>query len=162
MPLAATLGATGGMSMTFLDLRVGFGLPVISFLVLSLGLVVNRMFVRRFLHHLGVVLCWFQVTHHCGANLHEEGYCKDGYKNDPNVPHAVNIVAFMCYWLMTSVAFCVMEVDRINSITAMSESEELQRGYQGRVSACSDTSSTSKMIGKQIWVIHTVVGNYLF
>ena len=161
MPLAAILGATGGMSMTFLDLRTGYGLVLLSFLVIGLSLVLNSVLFRRFLHLFGVVLCWLQVTHHCGANLHDEGYCIYGYEKDPQVPHAVNMVAFICYWLMTFVAFCVMEVDRINSITAMSESEELRQGYQGRVSACSGTSAPPKMTRKQFGDLYMHLYSYI-
>ena len=35
--------------------------------------------------------------------------------------------------LAIPIAFCIMEVDRVNGITAMSEAEELQQGYQGKV-----------------------------
>ena len=39
----------------------------------------------------------------------------------------------VCYWLNISLAFCFMEVDRIQAKSTVLEAKELQQGYRGEV-----------------------------
>ena len=39
----------------------------------------------------------------------------------------------VCYWLNISLAFCFMEVDRIQARSTVLEAKELQQGYRGEV-----------------------------
>ena len=39
----------------------------------------------------------------------------------------------VCYWLNISLAFCFMEVDRIQARSTVLEAKELQHGYRGEV-----------------------------
>ena len=56
-------------------------------------------------------------------------YNQPGYYRDEGIPRTVLRMVHRCYWLLASVAFCVMEVDRINWISTVSEAEELRQGY---------------------------------
>ena len=158
MPLAAALGATIGISATFLEMGVSYALPTLTFFVIGLSLVTNNNLFRRVMHLVGVVLCWIQATHHCGASLNDKGFCIFLFKKDPKVPHAVNSVVHMSYFLMTSAVFCVMEVDRINSISAVSEAEELRQGYQGSIqyAKCSQKADSESILGEIGDQVHRV------
>eukprot|EP00435_Cladocopium_sp_Y103_P027285 s2727_g6.t1 len=106
------------------------------------------------MHLLGEMLCWIQVTHSF-VNFFDI-YSAEEYPNkDKGVPHKVTQVLHLSYWVMTSLAFCVMEVDRINARSAVSEAEELRQGYQGSIqyAKCSreeDAASIRREIGSQV------------
>ena len=109
---------------------------MLIFLLIGLSLVANKNCLRRVMHLLGVGLCCLQVSHqygYYGTSSGGRGYQSYWHLKYPNLPHAVSFAIPLCSWLLVSVAFCVMEVDRINGISAVSEAEDLQKGYQGQV-----------------------------
>ncbi|CAJ1358880.1 unnamed protein product [Effrenium voratum] len=71
------------------------------------------------------------------------------------LPSHVSRMLCACYWLMTSGTFCVMEVDRVNAKSAVSEAKDLRRNYQGSVqyATCSqeaDIVSIRREIGHNV------------
>ena len=88
------------------------------------------------------VVSSFFCVFHAGMSIAEElrilfpwiafrqpGEYAENYYQGEGAPHKVIRLVRRCYWLLTSVAFCVFEVDRINGRATVSEAEELRRGY---------------------------------
>ena len=55
------------------------------------------------------------------------------YTRQEGVSPEMNYALHVCYWLNISLAFCFMEVDRIQAKSTVLEAKELQQGYQGEV-----------------------------
>ena len=122
--LAAIFGAATGIMATFLEFRQTFIVPALTVLVCGLSLVISNDLLRRVLHFVGVMLCWTCMMHNFGGVFGE--FVEDYYK-DEGVPLTVIRLMHRFYWLLTSVAFWVMEVDRINGRSMVSEAEELRQ-----------------------------------
>ncbi|CAL1139553.1 unnamed protein product [Cladocopium goreaui] len=154
MALAAIFGASVGIVATLLNLGQTYGVPALACLVVGSSLVIHDDVCRRVMHLLGEILCWTQVTH--GFVNFFDLYSAEEYPDkDKAVPHKVTQVLHLSYWVMTSLAFCVMEVDRINARSAVSEAEELRQGYQGSIqyakcSQAADAASIRREIGTQV------------
>ena len=145
MVVAASLGGFLGTIATLAKAGRPSGVPVISILVCGLSLVVDNDAFRQFMNLLGQMFSWIQVTH-------SRYFFYSRYKG---IPEEVTHVVHVCYWLMSSIVFCVMEVDRINSTSTRSEEEELRQGYQGSIQSakCSqeaDAASIRTEIGDKV------------
>eukprot|EP00435_Cladocopium_sp_Y103_P057812 s529_g20.t1 len=156
MALAAIFGASVGLMATYLNLGQIHGVPALGCLVVGSSLVIYDDVCRRVLHLLGEILCWIQVTHIYSFVKFLHLYSAEEYLNqDRAVPRQFTQVLHVSYWVMTSLAFCVMEVDRINARSAVSEAEELRQGYQGSIqyakcSQAADAASIRREIGGQV------------
>ena len=147
MVVAASLGGFLGTIATLVKAgRPPSQVPAISILVCGfLGLVVDNDAFRQFMNLLGQMFSWIQVTH-------SRYFFYSRYKG---IPEEVTHVVHVYYWLMSSIVFCVMEVDRINSSSTRSEEEELRQGYQGSIESakCSqeaDAASIRTEIGDKV------------
>ena len=126
--LAAMFGAAIGIMATFLEFRQTFIAPALTIVVCGFSLVISNDLLRRVLHFVGVILCWTCVMHNFGGVF---GEFVGNYYKDEGVPLAVIRTVHRFYWLLTSLAFWVMEVDRINGRSMVSdpEAEELRQGH---------------------------------
>ena len=145
MVVAASLGGLLGTIATLVKAGRSSGVPAVSILVCGLSLVVDNDTFRQVMNLLGQMFSWIQVTH-------ARYFFYSRYKG---IPEEVTHVVHMCYWLMSSIVFCVMEVDRINSRSTRSEEEELRQGYQGSIQSakCSqeaDAASIRTEIGDKV------------
>eukprot|EP00434_Breviolum_minutum_P025850 symbB.v1.2.022853.t1/scaffold2032.1/size91878/5 len=145
MVVAASLGGSLGTIATLVKAGRPSGLPAVLFLVCGLSLVVDNDAFRQFMNLLGQMFTWLQVTH----STH---FFYSRYKG---IPEEVTHVVHVCYWLMISIVFCVMEVDRINSRSTRSEEKELRQGYQGSIRSAkclqkADAASIRTEIGDKV------------
>ncbi|CAL1163555.1 unnamed protein product [Cladocopium goreaui] len=113
--LAAIFGMALGILATFLEAGESFTVPALAILVCGFSLVIYNNLLRE--------------------------YAENYYRGE-GVPHKVLRLVRRCYWLLTSVAFCVFEVDRINGRSTVSEAEELRQGYEGSIlhATCSEAA----------------------
>ena len=145
MVVAASLGGSLGTIATLVKAGRPSGLPAVLFLVCGLSLVVDNDAFRQCMNLLGQMFTWLQVTH----STH---FFYSRYKG---IPEEVTHVVHVCYWLMISIVFCVMEVDRINSRSTRSEEKELRQGYQGSIQSAkclqkADAASIRTEIGDKV------------
>ena len=145
MLVAASLGSFLGTIATVFKVGRSCAVPAVSILVCGLSLVVDNDAFRQFMNLLGQMFSWIQLTH-CTYFFHSR------YKG---IPEELTHVVHVYYWLTSSIVFCVMEVDRINSKSNRSEEEELRQGYQGSIQSaeCSqeaDAASIRTEIGDKV------------
>ncbi|CAJ1373665.1 unnamed protein product [Effrenium voratum] len=149
MALAAILGAAVG---TCVANHATFSISNLAHLLVGTSLVIHNDAFRRVLHLLGAMMCWVHVVRvatHRSVHLF-------GVDEGPHaLPSHVSRMLCACYWLMTSGTFCVMEVDRVNAKSAVSEAKDLRRNYQGSVqyATCSqeaDIVSIRREIGHNV------------
>lgn len=152
LALAAIIGVALGILATFLEARQTFTVPALTILAVGFSLLIDNDLLRRIMHFGGVMLCWICVAHNFGGVF---GEFVEGHYEDEGIPGTVIRLVHRGYWLLASVAFCVMEVDRINGRSTISEAEELRQGYEGSIqyAKCSqeaDAVSIRREIGDQV------------
>jgi predicted membrane channel-forming protein YqfA (hemolysin III family) len=126
LALAAIFGIALGILATILEASRTFAVPALTIVVCGFSLVISNDLLRRVSHFVGVMLCWTCVMYNFGGVF---GEFKEEFYKDEGIPRSVIRLVHRFYWLLTSVAFCVMEVDRINGRSTISEAEELRQGY---------------------------------
>eukprot|EP00435_Cladocopium_sp_Y103_P056819 s929_g19.t1 len=148
LPLMATAIVAGvalGLASFFLRVGGPYGGSILAILLVALSLVLQDENCRRMMHLMGQMLCWVQMIHMNGWIV----------KSEESVSLEVNYALHVCYWLNISLAFCFMEVDRIQARSTVLEAEELQQGYQGSIehATCSqetDATSIRREIADQV------------
>ena len=147
------MGAGLGALARVLEARRSYYfLPACTELVLGFCFVINNDGMRRVMHFVGVVLCWILLVRDFGGVL--AGFVGHQVKGFPSDDGEVRVVRCF-FWLMTSIAFSLMEVDRINARSSVAESEELRLGYEGSIqyARCSqeaDAVSIRREISDQV------------
>ena len=125
MFVSAMLGAAVGLLAFFLGIDV-YGVQGLTSSLLALSLVVNNDILRRVLNLVGQMMCfWLHLSRMSGIGFEEK--CQGSFV------HEASQVIDLSFWLMISMVFCVLEIDRVNGKSIMTEAEELQQGYQGSI-----------------------------
>ncbi|CAL1136196.1 unnamed protein product [Cladocopium goreaui] len=110
LALAAIVGLALGILFTRLEAHETFAVPALTILVVGFSLLIDNDMLRRIMHFVGVVLCWICVAHNFGGVF---GEFMESYYRDEGIPRTVLRLVHRCYWLLASVAFCVMEVSQV-------------------------------------------------
>ena len=131
MAIAAILGASLGTGLSLMNVRSNLEVPALAGLGCVVSLSIEDDTLRLVLNFICQVLMWVQMTHWV-PYFHSD---LDGVSKD------VMRITRKAYWVLASLALCMMDFDRIHAKSTMSEAEELRRGYKGIEQAeCSQDS----------------------
>ncbi|CAE7450215.1 unnamed protein product [Symbiodinium sp. CCMP2456] len=149
MASAAIVGMLLGWAINFGHATVTFNLVFlcIATVAAAWSMGTTRDCHRKWLHLLGEALCWFLIF---------DWYTVHGqWEKTYAYLHQFTAIQQRLWLLLFAGAFCFLEVDRLNGLAALQESEQLGQGYRGSIvhATCTrqeDDEQIRREIGRRV------------
>ncbi|CAK8990852.1 Protein terminal ear1-like [Durusdinium trenchii] len=153
---AAIFGACVGRTLFFFKFRGPIGALELVGISSLLSFWISHNGLRMVLNCFGQAVVWFQLT-----NFYDYIHPKGSKQGGLAISGEVLAASRMCYWLMASIVFYTLDVDRVEGRCTKSEAKMLRQGYTGIEDAeCSqeaDERAIRSEIGDQVDAVNHAI-----